>query len=38
MSTNKELMQRRSNAVPRGVGQIHPTFCRAGRKLSGLGR
>lgn len=26
MSTNKELMQRRSNAVPRGVGQIHPIF------------
>ncbi|PSS44324.1 4-aminobutyrate--2-oxoglutarate transaminase [Enterobacter sp. FS01] len=26
MSTNKELMQRRSNAVPRGVGQIHPVF------------
>ncbi|MDN6633623.1 MAG: 4-aminobutyrate aminotransferase, partial [Enterobacterales bacterium] len=24
MSTNKELMQRRSNAIPRGVGQIHP--------------
>lgn len=24
MSTNNELMQRRSNAVPRGVGQIHP--------------
>lgn len=26
MSTNKELMQRRGNAVPRGVGQIHPIF------------
>ncbi|MGT2448537.1 4-aminobutyrate--2-oxoglutarate transaminase, partial [Salmonella enterica] len=26
MSTNKELMQRRSDAVPRGVGQIHPVF------------
>lgn len=26
MSTNKELMQRRSNAIPRGVGQIHPIF------------
>ncbi|EEO7838134.1 4-aminobutyrate--2-oxoglutarate transaminase [Salmonella enterica] len=26
MSTNKELMERRSNAVPRGVGQIHPVF------------
>ncbi|HAN7787507.1 TPA: 4-aminobutyrate aminotransferase, partial [Escherichia coli] len=24
MSSNKELMQRRSQAVPRGVGQIHP--------------
>lgn len=26
MSSNKELMQRRSQAVPRGVGQIHPIF------------
>ena len=26
MSSNKELMHRRSNAVPRGVGQIHPIF------------
>ncbi|MDB6984992.1 hypothetical protein PM017_26735, partial [Escherichia coli] len=25
MSSNKELMQRRSQAVPRGVGQIHPS-------------
>ncbi|EOO3543888.1 4-aminobutyrate aminotransferase, partial [Escherichia coli] len=24
MSSNKELMQRRSQAIPRGVGQIHP--------------
>ncbi|HHU8014060.1 TPA: aminotransferase class III-fold pyridoxal phosphate-dependent enzyme, partial [Escherichia coli] len=23
MSSNKELMQRRSQAIPRGVGQIH---------------
>ena len=36
MSTNKELMQRRSNAVPRGTDP--PYFCRAGRKLPGLGR
>lgn len=26
MNTNKALMQRRHNAVPRGVGQIHPIF------------
>lgn len=26
MSSNKELMQRRSQAIPRGVGQIHPIF------------
>lgn len=26
MSSNKELMQRRSDAIPRGVGQIHPIF------------
>lgn len=26
MSTNQQLMQRRQNAVPRGVGQIHPVF------------
>ncbi|MFP1528276.1 hypothetical protein ACLB1R_18990 [Escherichia coli] len=26
MNSNKELMQRRSQAVPRGVGQIHPIF------------
>ncbi len=26
MSSNKELMQRRSQAIPRGVGQIHPSF------------
>ncbi|MFZ3203309.1 MAG: 4-aminobutyrate--2-oxoglutarate transaminase, partial [Pseudomonas sp.] len=24
--TNESLMQRRSAAVPRGVGQIHPIF------------
>ncbi|ECW0761425.1 4-aminobutyrate--2-oxoglutarate transaminase [Salmonella enterica subsp. enterica] len=26
MNTNNALMQRRHNAVPRGVGQIHPIF------------
>lgn len=26
MNTNKGLMQRRHNTVPRGVGQIHPIF------------
>ncbi len=26
MNTNNTLMQRRHNAVPRGVGQIHPIF------------
>ena len=26
MISNKELMQRRSQAIPRGVGQIHPIF------------
>lgn len=26
MTSNKALMQRRSDAVPRGVGQIHPIF------------
>lgn len=26
MSSNKELMKRRSQAIPRGVGQIHPIF------------
>ncbi|SUB69264.1 4-aminobutyrate aminotransferase GabT [Pluralibacter gergoviae] len=26
MSSNKELMQRRESAIPRGVGQIHPIF------------
>jgi len=26
MNSNKELMQRRSQAIPRGVGQIHPIF------------
>ncbi|EDP8646968.1 4-aminobutyrate--2-oxoglutarate transaminase [Salmonella bongori] len=26
MNTNKALMQRRDDAVPRGVGQIHPIF------------
>ncbi|BDH47178.1 aspartate aminotransferase family protein [Salmonella enterica subsp. enterica serovar Choleraesuis] len=26
MSTNQQLMQRRQNAIPRGVGQIHPVF------------
>ncbi|EDS7422552.1 4-aminobutyrate--2-oxoglutarate transaminase [Salmonella enterica subsp. houtenae] len=26
MNTNKALMQRRHNAIPRGVGQIHPIF------------
>ncbi|ENL3454749.1 4-aminobutyrate--2-oxoglutarate transaminase [Salmonella enterica] len=31
MNTNNALMQRRHNAVPRGVGQIHPIFAeRAG--------
>ncbi len=36
MNSNKELMQRRSQAIPRGVGQIHPIFadraenCRCG--------
>ena len=36
MSTNKELMQRRSNAVPRGVGQIHPILPNA-QKTAGSG-
>ena len=36
MSTNKELMQRRSNAVPRGVGQIHPILP-SGQKTVGSG-
>ena len=26
MNSNQELMQRRSQAIPRGVGQIHPIF------------
>lgn len=26
MSSNKDLMQRRESAIPRGVGQIHPIF------------
>ncbi len=26
MNSNKELMQRRSQAIPRGVGQIYPIF------------
>ncbi len=28
MNTNNALMQRRHNAVPRGVGQIHPIFAK----------
>ncbi|MBK0696056.1 4-aminobutyrate--2-oxoglutarate transaminase, partial [Klebsiella oxytoca] len=26
MNSNKAMMARRSDAVPRGVGQIHPIF------------
>lgn len=36
MSTNNELMQRRTHAVPRGVGQIHPILPSA-RKTVGSG-
>lgn len=36
MNTNKALMQRRHNAVPRGVGQIH-LFSPSGRKIVGSG-
>ncbi|SUG87184.1 4-aminobutyrate aminotransferase [Salmonella enterica subsp. enterica] len=37
MNTNNALMQRRHNAVPRGVGQIHPIFAGAGGKIVGSG-
>lgn len=36
MNTNNALMQRRHNAVPRGVGQIHP-ISPSGRKIVGSG-
>lgn len=38
MSNNKELIQRRSQAIPRGVGQIHPIFADRAEKLPGVGR
>ncbi len=37
MSSNKELMQRRSQAVPRGVGAPLP-FSLIARKTAGVGR
>ena len=36
MNSNKAMMARRSDAVPRGVGQIHPSSPNA-RRTAGCG-